>query len=182
MNESEFEAELRALRPTPPSPLLELAIARELAEAPTPEPRALAVRAVAVGERVNHAPATGLIVRPERRPGSFLGGLAWALGGAALAALAIFAASPSWLVRGAGSKGGAPVAAVEMAYFEPLDSAREVVATETSEIFYDGDAAPSQVVRYSSVERHSWTNPVTGAVVEVEVPREDFLLVPVSYQ
>jgi hypothetical protein len=169
MNESDFEAELRGLRPGAPSPELELAIARELQE---PVPRPLAVR-----------PAAGIIVRPEKRSRFLLGGLAWAFGGAALAALAIFAALPSWTGRGAASgKSGAPVEAAETAYFEPLESAREVVATDTSEIFYDADDAPSQVVRYSSVERHSWTNPATGALVELEVPREDFFLVPVSYQ
>jgi hypothetical protein len=172
MNESDFEAELRAIRPAPPSPGLELAIARELALEAELAPRALAVR-----------PAAGIIVRPEQRSRFFLGGLAWAFGGAVLAALAIFAAPPSWTGRGVLSgKSGASVAAVETAYFEPFESAREVVATETSEIFYDGDDAPSQVIRYSSVERHSWTNPATGALVEVEVPREDFFLVPVSYQ
>jgi hypothetical protein len=171
MNESDFEAELRGLRAAPPSPGLELAIARELAEAAS-APRAIAVR-----------PAAGIIVRPEKRSRFLLGGLAWAFGGAALAALAILTAPPSWTQRGVVSdKGGAPVEAMETAYFEPFESAREVVATETSEIFYDADDAPSQVIRYSSVERHSWTNPTTGALVEVEVPREDFFLVPVSYQ
>ncbi|HEV7402135.1 MAG TPA: hypothetical protein VGO11_04380 [Chthoniobacteraceae bacterium] len=168
MNESEFEDELRALRPASPSPTLELEIAREL----TGAPRSVVVR-----------PAAGIIVRPEKRSRFFLGGLAWALGGAAVAALAMLTAPPSWLGRGVSpGKSGAPVETMELAYFEPLESAREVVATETSEIFYDDDAGASQVVRTSSVERHSWTNPTTGAVVEVEVPREDFVLVPVAYQ
>lgn len=169
MSESEFEAELRTLRPAPPSPALELAIARELALA---APRAIVVR-----------PASGVIVRPEKRPRFFLGGLAWAFGGAALAALAILTAPPSWIGRVASNhQPGPPVEAAEPAYFEPLESAREVLATETSDIFYDGVDGPSQVVRYTSVERHSWTNPTTGALVEVEVPREDFLLIPVAYQ
>jgi hypothetical protein len=168
MSESEFEAELRAHRPAPASPALELAIARDLEAAP----RTVAIR-----------PASGIIVRPEKRSRFFLGGLAWAFGGAALAALAILTAPPSWVGRGAaGGKSGTPVQAEETAYFEPLESAREVVSAETSDIFYDADEGPSQVVRYSSVERHSWTNPTTGAVVEVEVPREDFFLVPVAYQ
>ncbi len=168
MNESEFEDELRALRPAPPSPALELAIARELETAP----RALAVR-----------PAAGIIVRPEKRSRFFLGGFAWAFGGAAVAAVAMLSAPPAWTgLGGHGGKSGAPIAAVETPYFEPLESDREVVATETSEIFYDDEAGPSQVVRYSSVERHSWTNPSTGALVEVEVPREDFFLVPVASQ
>jgi hypothetical protein len=176
MSESEFEAELRTLHPAPPSNTLELAIARELEGGP----RAVAVR----------APASGTIVRAEPRA-SFWGGLLWALGGAAVAAITILA----W-PAGHGHDSGplasnhpvtpvTPPSSVQPAateYFEPLESARQVVATEESEIFYDGADGPSQVVRYSSVERHSWTNPTTGALVEVEVPREDLLLVPVSYQ
>lgn len=168
MSESDFEAELRALRPAPPSPALELAIARELAEAP----RTLVVR-----------PAAGIIVRPEKRSRFLLGGLAWAFGGAAVAAVAILAAPLSWTGRGVtAAKSTAPVEAVEPEFFEPLESEREVVATDTSEIFHDEEDGPSQVIRYSSVERHRWTNPATGAVVEVEVPREDFFLVPLAYQ
>jgi hypothetical protein len=162
MNESDLETELRALQPARPSPSLEAAIARELSA----EPRTLALR-----------PTAGIIVRPERRRGFNLWrGFGWAFAGAA-AAFAVLASIPT-----ATHKGAEPASAKEAAYFEPLESAREFIAADQSEILYDGEDGPAQLVRYSSVERHSWTNPTTGALVELEVPREDLFLVPVSYQ
>jgi hypothetical protein len=57
-----------------------------------------------------------------------------------------------------------------------------MVGTEIGGFFYGDDLAPNRVVRYSSVERRAWADPATGARVEMEVPREDVLLVPVSFQ
>ena len=70
----------------------------------------------------------------------------------------------------------------EPAWFEPAESAREMIAAEDGGMVFDDEREPAQVVRLSSVERHAWANPATGAWVEVEVPREDVVLMPVAFQ
>lgn len=37
-------------------------------------------------------------------------------------------------------------------------------------------------IRFSSIERHVWNDPDTGARMEVEVPREDVRFMPVAMQ
>jgi hypothetical protein len=171
MNESDFELEMRELRPAPPSDRLGTAIARELGNS-----RALATR-----------PTSGVVVRTQVRRAGFWNGLAWAVGGAALAvacfSLFLPEARPVLEAgRNAAAPGGLAEPEATETYFEPTESATELVFADESGVFYDGEDGPSQMVRYSSIERHRWTNPSTGALVELEVPREDILLVPVSYQ
>jgi hypothetical protein len=47
---------------------------------------------------------------------------------------------------------------------------------------YDEDQQPAQVLNYAAIERYVWANPATGARLEVEVPREERVLIPVSFQ
>jgi hypothetical protein len=173
MNESELERQLLRLRPRAPSPELEGRIAAELG-APAP------VRP--------QVPAAGVLGRPvEPSWTRFLPNLGWAAAG--LAAGVVLVVS---LQQGTSQTGSpAPAAAVaqhtpareeDEALFEPEESAREVVSSDAPEILYDAENEPAQVVRYSSLERHTWTNRVTGARVEIEMPREDVLFLPVSYQ
>jgi hypothetical protein len=168
MSESEFETELRALQPASPTAALEVAIGRELAETSRP---------------LTQRPTSGLIVKPSRTGfADWWPRLAWA-GAGAVAAVAVVTLST--IQRPPARSGGAlPAAQVhleEPTLFEPLESAREVIASEDAGVVYDDETGASQIVRYSSMERHSWTN-AAGALVEVEVPREDLLIIPVSYQ
>ena len=50
-----------------------------------------------------------------------------------------------------------------------------------AEFFLNNDE-PARVVRYTTLEHHVWTHPVTGARLEVEVPREDIVLIPLAMQ
>ena len=164
MNESEFENELRALRPLTPPTALEAGIARDLAAAPSAED---GTRDEARWSR------DGWTVR------RLFSRLGWALGGAAVASVIIlspYGPRPSQAQRAPDPANRAT------ASFLPTESSRELVGAENGGLLYDENHAPSQVLRYSSLERHTWANPSTGARLEVEVPREDVVLVPVSFQ
>ncbi|HEY2342200.1 MAG TPA: hypothetical protein VGH90_04175 [Chthoniobacteraceae bacterium] len=160
MNESEFENELRALRPQAPSEALKEAIARDLARP------------------IDGAGVPALSAGPRERPyQSLLTGLCWALGGAAAAVAVMLSID---VARGSGSPRN-PVPLHTEKNIEPPRASRKMVGAEIGGLVYGDDLAPNRVVRYSSVERRTWADP-SGARVEMEVPREDVLLVPVSFQ
>jgi hypothetical protein len=173
MNESDLENELRALRPIAPSTSLEDRIAADLGES----------RMVVAAPRALRVPGAGVIPRPAA-PGLFaqwLRGFGWALAGAtaAVALLLHFQKAeqpekPSTSV----------IAAVddEADSFLPAESEREFVDADDSGILYGEGEEPLREIRYHSVERYAWINPETGARVEVEVPREDVVLMPVAMQ
>ncbi len=87
------------------------------------------------------------------------------------------------------SASSAPVAASPVASsspagdFQALEVTRELVSSdEEGQLLYRDGNNPVRQVRYLYRERHSWVNPRTGARVDVEVPREDVVLKPVSLQ
>jgi len=170
MNESDFENALRKLSPTAPPVRLDQAIARELSETTT---LSLAPREYRL---------SGEILRPQESPRSRLFfGLCSATGGAAAALVAVFGLG---LLRTPQMAPLAqpPLVAKAENIFEPTESSRQLLATEESGLIYTDEQEPNRVVRYNSMERYVWANPATGAQVEVEVPREDVVLVPVSFQ
>lgn len=169
MNESDFENALRKLSPAAPPARLEQAIARELSETTVLSPALREHR------------LSGKIVRPKESPFSrLLSGLCWAIGGAAAALIAAFGLD---LLHSPQASTVQPdlVAKAEN-IFEPTESSRQLLGTEESDLIYTDEQEPNRVVRYNSMERYVWANPATGAQVEVEVPREDVVLVPVSFQ
>jgi len=67
--------------------------------------------------------------------------------------------------------------------FQPLETTRELVSSEEEgQVVYRNGGTPMRQVRNRYREHHSWTNPRTGARVDIEVPREDVFLKPVSLQ
>ncbi len=173
MNESEFENQLRALPPLPPSASLESAISRQLSQAPSPEPE----HAARAGE-LAHGGEGGRIIQ------LLVARLAWALGGAAATAvcmLAFYHPEPRQSAMAPANTAKITKKTASEA-FVPLESSRELLGAENGGVVYDDDHIPREVLSYSSMERHAWSNPVTGARVEVEMPRRDMLLVPVSFQ
>jgi hypothetical protein len=160
MSDSDLEEELRALRPARPLPGLEEAIAREL----VPQ-RPIALR-----------PASGVLTRPSARPRfSWWPSLGWAVAGT-------FALVALLLLPFSGTKEITAVAQTSSLVFEPVDSQPEILSAANDEVSYDNEQGPTQLVRYSSIERQTWANLETGAQLEVEMPREDVFLIPVSYQ
>ena len=170
MNESEFENQLRALRPVAPSPSLEENIARHLAShhaLATVEARAAVIQAHEVDV---DAPSLFDRIFP---------GLRWALAGATAAA-AVFLVMNHFQQPTAVSP--AKSGAVAEADFEPVEVTSDLVTAEDGGIVYEGEDEPARLVRYTTLERHVWTHPVTGARLEVEIPREDIVLVPIAMQ
>ena len=169
-NEPEFENQLRAFRPIAPSPALEESIARQLTSH-----RALATieaRAAVIPRREAHLESAGLFDR-------IFPGLRWALAGAA-AAVAVIAANGHF-----GKSAPAVVApsvAVADRDFEKVEITRDLVAAEDGGVVYENEEEPARLVRYTTLEHHVWTHPVTGARLEVEIPREDLVLVPLAMQ
>jgi hypothetical protein len=166
MNESDLEKELRSLLPTKPSAQLAERIATELS---------------APAARTSE-PASGLIARPAKkavfmRPWSIL------LAGAAAVVIGFFAVA-LWLKPGSTniaskSETATPVVALNET---PDESVDELIGAQDEGLVYGEDEEPQRQVRMVYLERHTWTNPQTGAVVEFEVPREDIVLMPVAMQ
>lgn len=173
MNESEFENELRALKPAAPSPALGKRIAAQM---PT---QALAL----APERTLARPrSAGVIAKPQ--PGStllaLLRGLLWAGAGAA-AASAFFLTHAPQMPAAAPDAARENIAAAQAA--QPEEAVSELIASQDEGLIYDRDSAePQRQMRYTWLERRIWTNPQTGAVIELEVPREDVVLMPVAMQ
>ncbi len=174
MNESEFEQELRALRPVRPSRELEGKIGRELAPSAAPH----------------------LWSAPEGR--SWLERLLPAFGWGSLGAAAAVVVMLSMNL----AKGGLPPASLApgsnagpvtqtvpgLAPVQPkvVPTADAAVSGDLLEATNEGllegsDVGVARRVRYSTMERRSWKD-ANGAVTVVEVPREDVVVVPVSFQ
>lgn len=183
MNDSDIEDQLRLLKPAAPSEGLAARIERELAiKAPS-------------------SPAAGVIARPSK-PSLFwkwVRDLGWAGAGAAtaLGAVALYSAAqkpagekpmePTLTAAVAPARvdtAAAPAATtkVDDQAFEPAEASRELVAVNDSNELLDTESGPVREVRYTYLERLAWAHPGTGARIEIEVPREDVYLLPVSLQ
>ena len=169
MNESDLEKELRSLRPKNPSAQLAERIAVDLKA-----PRTTAAE-----------PAAGLISRPAKPrdlPRLLRPWLA-ALCGAAVVLISTVAftfwkrPAPENL-----ASQGTSAPTISGLSETPDESIDELIATTDEGLVYDAGEEPQRQVRITYLERHTWTNPQTGAVVEIEVPREDIVLMPVAMQ
>lgn len=171
MNESDLEKELRSLLPTKPSPQLSERIAAELNApiAPTQER------------------ATGVLARPskQRDASRFLRPWVLALSGLSTVVIALLAVA-FWLKPGSTSTNIATKPETSAQAFalneNPDESVDELIDAQDEGLVYGEGEEPQRQVRITYLERHTWTNPKTGAVVEVEVPREDIVLMPVAMQ
>jgi len=178
MNDSTFEENLRSLRPSAPCPSLEQRIGESLA-----------TNSLLADEMRKHVPVSGMV-----RPAASSGGLArwwrdlgWALAGATAALLAF-----AWFSRETPASRPAPETAadvMELAQatvvpdtFEHSAASEELVATEDATEIVETDDGLARPVRYTYLERHTWANARTGARMEIEVPREEVYLRPVSLQ
>ena len=158
MNEPDFENELRSIRPSTPRRGLEDRIASELAPVPT---------SAALGGR-----RRGLLDR-----------LLPAFGGGSLgAATAVVAMLVINLSQGNTGKPVVDIPAKLSAAAEAdIELEHEVLDVADGGIVEDTREGLARVLRYESVERRRWTEK-DGAVTVVEVPREDVVLVPITFQ
>jgi len=76
-----------------------------------------------------------------------------------------------------------PVGSGETNDFQTVETTRELISTEEEgQVLYRNGNTPMRQVRSRYREHHSWTNPRTGARVDIEIPREDVFLKPISLQ
>jgi len=179
MNESDFEKELRALQPLAPSAQLAERIETELRESATMAIAPAAARTPAT------IPAAGTLAHPAKTSPwlVLLRGLAWA-GAGATAALAILF-SREW--ANGNRYGGAQIANIpaqlEVQNVAAGESVSEFISARDEGLHVDENSAePQRQMKVTYLERYTWTNPETGAVIEFEVPREDTVLMPVAMQ
>jgi hypothetical protein len=175
MNESQFESDLRRLQPAAPSAEMAERIGSELST----DQRILDLT-VQTPHRLERVPAQrALHPRTSQPLFSWLRGLAWATAGACAALLAMRGAEFFSPQPTPGNNSQRSVAAAE---FQPNSSSRELLQARDEGLLYDDEQAPQRQLRLTFLERHTWTNPATGAVLHFEVPREDVVLTPVAMQ
>ncbi|MEN3939993.1 hypothetical protein WJU23_01785 [Prosthecobacter sp. SYSU 5D2] len=155
MNDHELETLLSGLPPRGPSAALSQRVAKELV----------------TDRQWMHTPLPDVKHR-------WLGSVSWAAAGAAAALLTMS------LLSGPGEADTAPsFAAVPAPAVMPVTTIREVVSAENEGIHYNASSRlPEQRVRLLSVERHAWTDPRDGAQIILERPREESVVLPVSFQ
>lgn len=157
-NDSDFEEQLKTLSPTVPSNELERMIARALQ-----------------GRELVPISSSTRVVRGVT---SWWRGLACAGIGAA-AAVAVVThfdrTQPATTIA-------SPALAATALPFDRAESSSEMLGAEDQGFVYEDGSIPVRQVRYSSVERFTWSNAATGAQMVVEIPREDVRLLPVAMQ
>jgi hypothetical protein len=164
MNESEFERELRALQPAPVSETLRTRVGEALQERAASHPRS----GVLTRTRGEHHAIWRVVTR-------------FAM---ATCAGLIAAAGISALRHGAPRIDSAAAVAQETVspgFLLPFNWSQEVLEAGEEELFFE-EMQPARLVRLRSLERQTWSNPDSGALIAIEVPREDVFVVPVAMQ
>jgi len=168
MNESDLEKELRSLLPISPSERLAERIAADLEQ---------------VAQSREHEKAAGTIERPVKESSWF----GWrslllpAIGLAAIAVLLVINHEGKERSRTASTHSESSTGTAVAMDETPDESVAELIEAKDEGVVYENDQ-PQRQVRMVFLERHTWTNPQTGAVIEFEVPREDIVLMPVAMQ
>lgn len=153
-NETRLENLLRSLAPAPASPSLTQGVDEEL--------------------RLDMS-WLGTPTQARRRP-RWLTSVTWAAVGAAaaLAVMSFLPDSPS-RVPAAGGMAAAPA-------LLPVSTISEWEDIKDEGIHYSQERLPEQHVRLIARERQTWIDPRDGAQMTVEYPREQKLVLPISFQ
>ncbi len=130
--------------------------------------------------------------KPPRLLSRILPALGWIASGAVAALLVVLAVrapgnADTILKISPGSHESAPVetgasAAETASDLGEVATSRQLVNATEEELLVNDDQEPTRRMRFTFIERHTWTDPETGSTVEVEIPREDVVLVPVAMQ
>lgn len=163
MNDNELEKLLAGLRPMPASPELEQRVGRELT--------------MSEGLRVIDGEGSRPVVAKARwwQPA------AWAALGAA-AAFMFMSLNPA--ITRPSSQGNGLVVGEQAATSAPVpvNSTHQWLDTDDQGVRFNSQKLPERLVRVVSLERHEWVDPRDGAQIAVEIPHEDTLVLPVSFQ
>ncbi len=119
----------------------------------------------------------------QRRLPSWLSPVLWTSLGAA-AAVAVMSLTPPEDAGALGDRlAAAKVSAPLMPSVLPVSTIREVVQAQDEGIRYNSSSQlPEQHMKIVSLERRAWIDPRDGAQITIEVPREDSVIMPVSFQ
>lgn len=139
----------------------------------------------ALTQRVDQELAQDLrwALRSQRRVPSWLSPVLWTSLGAA-AAVAVMSLPTREEAAGLGdrlvaAKATAPLTPSVL----PVSTIREVVQAQDEGIRYNSSSQlPEQHMKIVSLERRAWIDPRDGAHITIEVPREDSVIMPVSFQ
>ncbi|MFM2177347.1 MAG: hypothetical protein RL015_1445 [Verrucomicrobiota bacterium] len=105
---------------------------------------------------------------------TWLSPVLWASMGAAAAVL---------VMSGLHEPESMPPQVSQMTSIMPVSTIREVMNAENQGIQYNATSRlPEQHMKIVSMERHAWIDPRDGAQITVEMPREDSVVLPVSFQ
>lgn len=162
---TEFEEELRKLRPAQPSVDLVARVERALAEEPST--------------------STAGVLPRERR--SHFNWLSLGLGLAAAAALLMFMfirlQQPVKKASTVASTSPAPVISTSSNQFVPAGLTQVVYHTRDEGLHLSGNSTqPLRRVRSQTRDTLQWRNPKTGATLRISYPREEVSLTPISGQ
>ena len=174
MSESDFETELRALRPAAPSPQLSGRVARELRS-----PHRTTVRTADTLPNPRRSFARRLIppiAWASAGAVASLGVMFWLTGGDALPRLL------RGNVEGVGTAGVDASRHALSRQLAAVETSRQLVSAEEEELVFEPADEPARRVRFTYLETHAWSDPQSGVRVEFEVPREDIVLIPVGMQ
>lgn len=156
MNEHDIENLLSGLQPSGPSERLSRSVEKELG-----------------ADRQWMVTPAGKVRR------GWFGPVLWAACGAATALLLMSTqpSSPTPSATTALAENGAD------ALVSPVTTIRELVDAQDQGIRYNpASKLPEQHLKLKSMERHNWIDPRDGSSITLEVPREDNVVLPVSFQ
>lgn len=154
MNEHELESLLTSLTPARPSAALAQRVDRELEQ------------------------DMRWALHPASRAPRWLPPMMWTTLGAAAAVVVMSLGQTN-----VASPSGGSFALANSASVMPVSTIREVVDTQDEGIRYNETSRlPEQHMKIVSLERHAWIDPRDGAHITVEMPREDSVVLPVSFQ
>lgn len=154
MNDTEFEKLLRAIKPAEPGAAFERQIAFELSAS---EPK---------------------VENPTTE-----GWLSWLVSRLGWAALGATTALTISAVLRTETTAPQPLGTTSTSPSMPtfIQRSAEILNANDEGITLDGEQGMARQVRFTSIERSAWVD-ATGAEMLVEVPREELVLIPVSYQ
>ena len=167
---SELEADLRKLRPLPPSDDLVRRIERAL-------------------EHAEGAPTAGVLPRPAKRTsgwGSFAFGLT-AIAALVVIGLTFFDQLPQTQTIASARKNSSASEKLPVTVapgFQPAGLTQVVFSGRDEGLVFSPNEsqAPRRRLRYETRETMRWRNAQTGASVRVSYPAEQVVLTPVSFQ
>lgn len=170
-----LEAELRRLRPQPPSAALADRLRRELQPASSPVAAAGLDRSAAPRGLAPFRPARGL---RRFRPSPWW----WlALPAAAAVAFLLNTHGPESATPRPASVAGAPLP-VAGDTMKPVAAQNVLYAAADEGLVTLDDGTPARRERLHFVDTITWRNPRTNASLTWSVPREEVRLVPVNFQ